>query len=47
MYRESDLIDVIWFDSGSMPHAQWYHPFENKELIDKGQSFPLILLLKV
>lgn len=39
MYRESDLIDV-WFDSGSMPYAQWHYPFENKELIDKGQSFP-------
>lgn len=28
MHRESDLIDV-WFDSGSMPYAQWHHPFEN------------------
>ncbi|TNJ45381.1 isoleucine--tRNA ligase [Tamlana fucoidanivorans] len=39
MYRESDLIDV-WFDSGSMPYAQWHYPFENKELIDKGTSYP-------
>jgi len=39
MYRESDLIDV-WFDSGSMPYAQWHYPFENKELIDKGKCFP-------
>tara|TARA_R110002049_G_scaffold37208_1_gene117533 strand:- start:91553 stop:94957 length:3405 start_codon:yes stop_codon:yes gene_type:complete len=39
MFRESDLIDV-WFDSGSMPYAQWHYPFENKELIDKGTSFP-------
>jgi len=39
MYRESDLIDV-WFDSGAMPYAQWHYPFENKELIDKGQRFP-------
>ena len=31
MQRESDLIDV-WFDSGSMPYAQWHYPFENKEL---------------
>ena len=23
-----------------MPYAQWHYPFENKELIDKGQSFP-------
>jgi len=39
MKRESDLIDV-WFDSGSMPYAQWHYPFENKDLIDKGQTFP-------
>jgi isoleucyl-tRNA synthetase len=30
MFREPDLIDV-WFDSGSMPYAQWHWPFENKE----------------
>src|SRR5690554_5294589 len=34
MKRESDLIDV-WFDSGSMPYAQWHYPFENKEKVDK------------
>lgn len=28
--RETDLIDV-WFDSGSMPYAQWHYPFENEE----------------
>ena len=39
MYRESDLIDV-WFDSGSMPYAQWHYPFENKELIDNNDQFP-------
>ena len=39
MKRESDLIDV-WFDSGSMPYAQWHYPFENKELIDDNTSFP-------
>jgi isoleucyl-tRNA synthetase len=39
MKRESDLIDV-WFDSGSMPYAQWHYPFENKELIDQNKSFP-------
>src|SRR5690554_476685 len=33
MKRESDLIDV-WFDSGSMPYAQWHYPFENKEKVD-------------
>ena len=39
MYRESDLIDV-WFDSGSMPYAQWHYPFENKNLIDNNEAFP-------
>jgi len=34
MFRETDLIDV-WFDSGSMPYAQWHYPFENKENFDK------------
>jgi isoleucyl-tRNA synthetase len=39
MQRESDLIDV-WFDSGSMPYAQWHYPFENKDLIDQNKAFP-------
>ncbi|WP_339888728.1 isoleucine--tRNA ligase [uncultured Flavobacterium sp.] len=39
MKRESDLIDV-WFDSGSMPYAQWHYPFENKEKIDGNEDFP-------
>lgn len=39
MKRESDLIDV-WFDSGSMPYAQWHYPFENKNKIDGNESFP-------
>ena len=39
MHREKDLIDV-WFDSGSMPYAQWHYPFENKEKIDGGSAFP-------
>ena len=39
MKRESDLIDV-WFDSGSMPYAQWHYPFENKNLIDNNEAYP-------
>lgn len=35
--REPDLIDV-WFDSGSMPYAQWHFPFENKEKFK--ENFP-------
>ncbi len=31
MSRVSDVIDC-WFDSGSMPFAQYHYPFENKEL---------------
>ena len=39
MKREADLIDV-WFDSGSMPYAQWHYPFENKEMVDDRKSYP-------
>jgi isoleucyl-tRNA synthetase len=39
MMREADLIDV-WFDSGSMPYAQWHYPFENKDKIDENKDFP-------
>lgn len=39
MTREADLIDV-WFDSGSMPYAQWHYPFENKDKIDANKDFP-------
>ena len=39
MHREMDLIDV-WFDSGSMPYAQWHYPFENKELIEENGFYP-------
>ena len=34
MKREGAVIDC-WFDSGSMPFAQWHYPFENKELFEK------------
>ncbi len=34
MTRVSEVIDC-WFDSGSMPFAQWHYPFENKEQVDK------------
>jgi len=37
MYREPSLIDV-WFDSGSMPYAQFHYPFENKETFEN--NFP-------
>ena len=31
MKREPEVIDC-WFDSGSMPFAQWHYPFENKDI---------------
>ncbi|MCG6957300.1 MAG: isoleucine--tRNA ligase [Gemmatimonadetes bacterium] len=30
MRRTPEVVDV-WFDSGSMPYAQWHYPFENKD----------------
>lgn len=35
--RTPELIDV-WYDSGSMPFAQWHYPFENKEVFES--NFP-------
>ena len=37
MKRTPEVIDC-WFDSGSMPFAQYHYPFENKDLFD--QTFP-------
>ena len=37
MTRIPDVLDC-WFDSGSMPFAQYHYPFENKELWEK--QFP-------
>ena len=37
MKRAKEVIDC-WFDSGSMPFAQWHYPFENKELFE--EQFP-------
>ena len=37
MTRTPEVIDC-WFDSGSMPYAQWHWPFENQELFEK--NFP-------
>ena len=37
MQRVPEVIDC-WFDSGSMPIAQWHYPFENKDIFDK--KFP-------
>ncbi len=34
MTRVPEVIDC-WFDSGSMPFAQYHYPFENKELFEK------------
>ncbi len=37
MTRTKEVIDC-WFDSGSMPYAQWHYPFEHKD--DFDQLFP-------
>ncbi|NNF06213.1 MAG: isoleucine--tRNA ligase, partial [Candidatus Eisenbacteria bacterium] len=37
MNRVKSVVDV-WFDSGSMPFAQWHYPFENKDRF--GDLFP-------
>ncbi|MGB9772954.1 MAG: isoleucine--tRNA ligase [Bacteroidota bacterium] len=37
MHRTPELIDV-WFDSGSMPFAQWHYPFEHRDVFE--QSYP-------
>ena len=37
MHRVPEVIDC-WFDSGSMPFAQWHYPFENRDIFEK--EFP-------
>ena len=34
MHRVPEVLDC-WYDSGSMPFAQWHYPFENKEIFDE------------
>ncbi len=34
MHRVKEVIDC-WYDSGSMPFAQWHYPFENKDIFEK------------
>ncbi len=37
MRRVREVIDA-WYDSGSMPFAQWHHPFEREDVFER--SFP-------
>jgi isoleucyl-tRNA synthetase len=37
MHRTPEVIDC-WYDSGSMPFAQWHYPFENKQMFER--NFP-------
>lgn len=37
MRRVPEVIDA-WFDSGSMPFAQWHYPFENRDMLER--QFP-------
>ena len=34
MHRVPEVLDC-WYDSGSMPFAQWHYPFENKEIFEE------------
>jgi isoleucyl-tRNA synthetase len=44
MSRTPEVIDC-WFDSGSMPFAQYHYPFENKDLFE--QTFPADFISEV
>lgn len=37
MVRTPEVLDC-WYDSGSMPFAQWHYPFENKDIFES--TFP-------
>src|SRR3979411_1684838 len=37
MHRTPEVVDA-WFDSGSMPFAQWHYPFENSDAL--AEHFP-------
>jgi isoleucyl-tRNA synthetase len=37
MKRTEEVFDC-WFESGSMPYAQWHYPFENKKFVE--ETFP-------
>ena len=39
MHRILEVLDC-WFDSGSMPFAEWHYPFENKDRVDSGKAYP-------
>lgn len=43
MSRTPEVIDV-WFDSGSMPFAQYHYPFENRDTFDK--QFPADVVIE-
>jgi len=43
MTRTPEVIDV-WFDSGSMPFAQYHYPFENKSMFEK--QFPADVVIE-
>ncbi|OEH91061.1 isoleucine--tRNA ligase [Bacillus solimangrovi] len=43
MERTSEVIDV-WFDSGSMPFAQYHYPFENNDMFKK--QFPADVVIE-
>ncbi|MFX0186821.1 MAG: isoleucine--tRNA ligase [Candidatus Hodarchaeota archaeon] len=40
MNRTPEVIDV-WYDSGAAPFAQYHYPFENKELVENKETYPV------
>lgn len=43
MRRTSEVIDC-WYDSGAAPFAQYHYPFENKEMIESGDMYPVAFI---
>jgi len=43
MQRTSEVIDC-WYDSGAAPFAQYHYPFENKELVESEDTYPVAFI---
>jgi isoleucyl-tRNA synthetase len=43
MKRTPDVIDC-WYDSGAAPFAQYHYPFENKELVESKNTYPVAFI---
>ncbi len=43
MQRTSEVIDC-WYDSGAAPFAQYHYPFENKDLVENKETYPVAFI---